>query len=192
MAIPLPRTEPWGTRRSPSRACLDAPDVVDEIEGVDQVLGHWNRSQWLRRRLSVAIRSSAVSEVDVAGADGEGLAHSASGEVLPPAGVDEARLGGRGHGAGQRSVCAEMLRFSWGNAHRVESPGLVKAVLADDRARGGPEGCRQTFHNGDSGTLRPQFAMLREQRERRRYLPLAAGHGIGEPKHSHPGIRHVE
>ena len=45
---------------------------------------------------------------------------------------------------------AGMLRYSWGNAHRVVFPGLLGAALAGDRARGAARVCLETFQNGDS------------------------------------------
>ena len=71
------------------------------------------------------------------------------GEVFPPVGIDEARVGSRGHRAALRNGCRITLRYSRGNDHRVDLPGFLRASLADDRGLGGASRCLKVFPNAD-------------------------------------------
>ena len=53
-----------------------------------------------------------------------------------------------------------MLPFSMGNGRRVEFPGVLRASLAGDRARGGASGCPKMFPFPDSVTCQEEAAAL--------------------------------
>ena len=134
-----------------------------------------------RRRFSVAIRSSAVSRSTSharmasasltrhpvrasvrasvctvgfgwARAAARKRARSSAVRDFRPRASTSATSGRWGTGDGVRAGHAGMLRYSYGNDHRVDFPGLLRASLAGDRARVRTPMCLETFQNADCGT----------------------------------------